>query len=137
MPEYHYESQYIKFNCVSSDLSRRENLIESIEAQTGLGVTESNYIYCYKHVRANLSSLHDSNYIYKMNDWNHAENSNEDSKVSCGSGLHVSHKHYWNGNSGKKVLFCKVHLDDILAVQEGKIRCRKLFVLESCIGKVY
>jgi len=124
---------YVKYNVVKSDLST--NLIENIEAQTGLKVF-NNEVYCYKHVRENLSSLHYPNFIYTVGEYVEAHNPDL-SDSSCSSGLHVSSPHCWNFNGGKKVLFCKVSLNDIITVQQGKIRCKKLFVIGVCDGDVY
>jgi hypothetical protein len=120
---------------VVSDLSLPENLIENIQSQTNLKVFNGE-VYCYKHVREDLSSLYDEKFKYRINEW--AEVSDVDlSNESCAPGLHVSHASYWEGNNGTKVLFCKVRLEDIITVQEGKIRCRKLFVIGVCDGTVY
>ena len=130
-----FENQYIKFSRVVSDLSLPENLFENIRVQTNLGVCNDE-VYCYKHVNDNLSSLHDENFRYKVGEW--IEVTDPDiSNESCAPGLHVSHASYWEGNNGNKVLFCKVRLEDIITVQEGKIRCKKLFVIGVCDGPVF
>ena len=57
----------VRYNSIKNDISLRENLIENIEAQTGLKVFNSE-VYCYKHVDDDLSSLHDNTFIYKINE---------------------------------------------------------------------
>jgi len=82
-----------------------------------------------------MSSMYDKKYIYKIG-INKADEY-DSSHNSCSAGLHVSHASYWNYNGGEKVLFCKVKLEDIITVQEGKIRCKQLEVIGICDGKAY
>ena len=131
------QHQHINFNRVVNDITDiKSNLIENIEAQTGLKCF-NNEIYCYKHVRSDLSSLHDSNFKYTVGEYVTVEDIDLDQTKSCSNGLHVSNAQYWNGRGGEVVLFCRVHVDDIISVQEGKIRCRKLFVIGVCDGQVF
>jgi carbonic anhydrase/acetyltransferase-like protein (isoleucine patch superfamily) len=130
------QNQRIRFNRVINDLTDRANMLENIEAQTGLK-SFNNEIYCYKHVSENLSSLHDANFKYVVGDYVSVYNVDLDPTKSCTTGLHVSNAQYWNGKDATKILFCKVSLDDIIAVQEGKIRCKRLFVIGVCDGLVF
>ena len=129
------QSQHVKFSCVTSDLSQKENIIESIRSQTNLQGF-GDYVIAYKHVRADLSSLYDANFKYVVNEWAIAHDVDE-THASCAPGLHVSHATFWEGNKGKVVLLCKVMIDDIITVQQGKIRCRKLFVMDATDVGVY
>jgi hypothetical protein len=117
-------------------LTDRANLLENIEAQTGLAAINGE-IYCYKHVGENLSSLHDADFKYVIGDYVSVDDVDLDETKSCTTGLHVSNAQYWNGNLGMKRLFCKVSVDDIIAVQNGKIRCKRLFVIGVCDGIVF
>ena len=130
------QNQYVKFNRVINDLTDRANLLENIEAQTGLAAINGE-IYCYKHVGENLSSLHDADFKYVIGDYVSVDDVDLDETKSCTTGLHVSNAQYWNGNLGMKRLFCKVSVDDIIAVQNGKIRCKRLFVIGVCDGIVF
>ena len=103
---------------------------------TGLKSIRS-YVYCYKHVRADLTSLYDPYFQYTIDEYAVAIDPDLDTTASCVSGLHVSNAHYWNNKGGEVVLYCRVHLDDVIAVQEGKIRCSKLFVVSELAGKIY
>lgn len=127
------QHMYAMYGCVATDLSR--DLISNIEAQTGLKCF-NNEVYCYKHVRDDLSSLYDETFKYTVNEWIEVIDPDLSHK-SCVSGLHVSNAQYWNRNGGEMVLFCKVKLEDIITVQEGKIRCKKLFVIGVCDGLVF
>ena len=115
---------------------RTNNTIFSdIESQTGLK-SINNEVFCYKHVRDDLTSLYDKGFKYIVGEY--AEAINPDiSSESCASGLHVSNAQYWNGNNGGKIIFCKVRIDDIITVQRGKIRCKRLFVIGVCDGDVF
>jgi hypothetical protein len=55
----------------------------------------------------------------------------QDSSVSCGRGLHFSHLYYrsWTNDGNYKFLAAEIDVNDIIAVQEGKVRCRKAFIL--------
>lgn len=75
-----------------------------------------------------MTSLHDPKFQYKVGEWIEAKEIDESDKP-CAAGLHVSHATYWENQLGKAILYCKVNLDDIITVQVGKIRCRKLFVV--------
>lgn len=129
------EEMRVTYSVTDCNLLDRENLAANIESQTGLKVFNGE-VYCYKHVRKDLSSIYDANFKYVPNTWACAEFVDQ-SNESCAAGLHVSNAHYWNGQGGQKVLFCKVKLEDIITVQEGKIRCSKLFVIGVCDGPVF
>jgi len=131
------QSQHIKYNRVISDITDiKHNLAENIEAQTGLVVFNTE-LYCYTYVREDLSSLHDSELKYTVGEYISVDNVELDQTVSCASGLHVSNAQYWNSQGGGVRLLCKVNLNDIIAVQEGKIRCKRLFVIGVCDGVVF
>ena len=129
------QEMYIKFSHVTKDLLDAKNIRMNIMAQTNFQTINSE-IFCYKHVRKDLSSLHDSNFKYKVGEWIEAKDVEESNK-SCASGLHVSHASYWENRGGEVVLLCKVKIEDIITVQQGKIRCRKLFVIGVCESEVF
>ncbi len=128
------ESAIVQFGRVITNIHLKENLIESIESQTNLKVFNGE-VYCYKHVRADMSSIYDKKYIYKIGI--NKVDEYDSSSNSSAAGLHVSHASYWNYSEGEKVLFCKVKLEDIITVQEGKIRCKQLEVIGVCDGEAY
>ena len=123
------------FSHTTKDLTKRENILQSIESQTNL-VSVGGYLICFKHVNSDLSSLHDSKFKYVVGAEAVALTPVEDDS-SCASGLHVSNANYWNGMGGTNSIMCRVHLDDIITVQQGKVRCRKLFVVGVCDGDVF
>ena len=129
------ENHFVTYGHVTVDISLKENIVDSITAQTNLAVMDG-LVYAQKHVNKDLSSLYDSTFIYpekglvQIDDY-------EDSKKSCAKGLHVSNRTYWDNNHGKVVLFVTVKLEDIITVQEGKIRCKALTVLGRCEGSAH
>jgi carbonic anhydrase/acetyltransferase-like protein (isoleucine patch superfamily) len=125
----------VPFGYVTKDLSNRDNLNMNIQAQTNLLPT-STFVYAYKHVESDLSSLYDNNFKYVVGEWAEADNPEMSDDV-CAAGLHVSHPSHWNGQDGKNIILCMVMLDDIITVQRGKIRCKRLFVEEVCVGDVF
>ena len=125
------ENMKVSFSRVKSDLTKRENLQENIKAQTGL-IALNNSVICFKQVNPDMSSLHDPKFFYKLHEYTEASNPDM-SNVSCASGLHFSNATYWEKNAcdDSIYLMCKVELDDIITVQEGKIRAKKCFVVEK------
>ena len=118
---------------MTSDLS--EDLIQSIRSQVNLEVIDD-FVYCYKHVTADLTSLYDSNFQYVIGEWVEADNCDLSNK-SCAAGLHTSGATYWEGQGGSVVLLCKVKLEDIITIQHGKIRSKRLFVIGKSNSKVF
>lgn len=129
--------QSIQFNGVISDITDiSNNLIENIEAQTGLKVVNKE-LYCYKHVRSDLSSIFDKRFKYKIGEYAIEPRTDDDQTSYTGPGLYVSNAQKFNGQGGEKILLCKVHIDDIVSIQNGDIRCKKLFVIDICDGLVF
>lgn len=125
------ESMAISEGCVTQDLSR--DLKESIRCQTGLGVF-NNKIVAYKQVNKDLTSLYDSDFQYKVGETIETEITryDMDSRISCGSGLHFSNMNYWTKSADPRntaFLMAEIDLNDVIAVQEGKIRCKKAKIL--------
>lgn len=122
-----------------SDLS---DLRKSIMFQTGLMADSSGDIICYKLVNKDMTSLRTKEFKYHLglvttgiNITDYVKRNGELSKVSCGPGLHFSHATYWLENekshSQRMMLICRVNLRNIIAVQEGKIRATKCYVLDA------
>jgi carbonic anhydrase/acetyltransferase-like protein (isoleucine patch superfamily) len=129
------ESHYI-IGPLSSDITEGKNVPEAVYAQTGIK-PEGDKVILFKSVKKTekenvFSSLHDPNFLYKVGDLSEVPDASENPKLSCGPGLHVSHYTYWDHKCKEAHLKCEVQLEDILAVQQGKIRCRTLKVIESC-----
>jgi hypothetical protein len=125
------ENQRISFGELLVDITNNQNKEASIKVQTGLDVDSDGFVHCYKSVFSDLTSLHDSNFQYKIGEWAEEPNTDPDHTASCASGLHFSHMTYWR-NRGT-FLYCKVHIDDIVAVQDGKFRARKAFVIDKIV----
>jgi hypothetical protein len=56
----------------------------------------------------------------------------DESNASCASGLHFSNSNYWNCSKNIKestFLIARIKIEDIITVQEGKIRCRKAEII--------
>lgn len=125
------ENMAISDGCVTQDLSH--DLKESIRCQTGLGVF-NNKIIAYKQVWKDLTSIYDPFFKYKVGETIEAAIKEEDldKEKSCGSGLHFSNMNYWTKPADPRdtaFLMAEIDLDDVIAVQEGKIRCKKAKIL--------
>lgn len=122
-----------KENCITNAIMFKNNLEEQIRCQTGL-IPCNGEIIAYKMVRSDLTSFFDKAFQYKIGEWAEAKVVDE-SEDSCGGGLHFSNATYWDKHnpeitSGKATyLIAKIKLEDIITVQQGKIRCRKAFIL--------
>jgi hypothetical protein len=107
-----------------------KNIKESIRCQTGLGVFNDEVII-YKQVRKDLRSFYDEKFVYKVGEMVEADNL-EISNESCARGLHGSNMNHWNNSESienSTFLAIKVQLEDVITVQEGKIRFKKGLVL--------
>lgn len=117
---------------INNGVIYKDTIEEQIKCQTGL-IPCNGEVIAYKIVKPNLSSAYDENFKYKIGEWVEAENVDESNR-SCSAGLHFSNATYWDSHffkfEGKPVyLIARINLKDIITVQEGKIRCRKAFIL--------
>lgn len=115
---------------LKTQINDTDYLIESIRVQTGI-IPVNGEIIAYKQVRKNLSSLYDSEFVYRIGEVVSVPDAEESNK-SCASGLHFSNANYWNGHVDvlhTTFIIAKIKLEDIITVQQGKIRCRKAFIL--------
>lgn len=123
------QAQKVITSTCATDLIK--DLSESIRAQTGL-IPFNGQVIAYKQVRKDLTSFHDPCFQYKVGEWAVVSNA-EESTRSCASGLHFANAGYWNnhheGILDSTFLVARINLDDIITVQQGKIRCRKAFIL--------
>lgn len=122
------EQKVITSTC-ATDLTK--DLSESIRTQTGF-IPFNGQVIAYKQVCKDLTSFHDNCFQYKVGEWAVAQNA-EESTRSCASGLHFANAGYWNdhheGILDSTFLIARINLEDIITVQQGKIRCRKAFIL--------
>lgn len=130
------QKQYVNYGAIDKDLTNPENIRESILHQTGIFVMDDGNFYAYKRVLGSdkttkgknaYPSCQNPNFYYVLDFIAKAKNPNPNPLASCSSGLHVSHPMYWN--DGSTMLLCKCNINDVLAVQEGKIRLSQLKVV--------
>lgn len=122
------EHQRVTSGTVTTDLSK--NLTESIRCQTGL-LPINNKVIAYKQVRKDLTSFYDNSFQYKIGEFVEVEDYDTSNK-SCTTGLHFSNSNYWNSFENiqdSTFIAAEISLDDIITVQEGKIRCKRAFIL--------
>ena len=125
------EEMKVNYSKIISDL--RTDIAASLRGQCNL-LLEGNKIRAYKIVNKDLTSIHDKNFIYKMGEVAEVENPNE-TNASCASGLHFSNLTYWddcvNDYFNKVYLIAEIDVNDIITIQNGKIRCRKAKILNA------
>ena len=82
----------------------------------------------------NLTSLFDENFVYRIGEIAEVKNPDK-SHASCASGLHFSNLTYWDDNvqkyKDKTYLVAEINVEDIITVQQGKIRCKKAKILDK------
>ena len=126
------ERAIVQYSRLKTDL--RQDLRASLRCQCNL-IPENDKVIAYKLVYNNLRSLYDINFIYEIGKTAICENPAEDNS-SCAAGLHFSNLTYWDNrcyNYLDKLVYLKaeINLDDIITIQEGKIRCRKAKILSE------
>lgn len=122
------QQQSVIVSGCATDLTK--DLSESIRAQTGL-IPFNGQVIAYKQVHKNLTSIYDDKFQYKVGEWAIEPNA-EESNESCAPGLHFANAGYWNKSHDiidSTFLIARINLEDIITVQDGKIRCRKAFIL--------
>lgn len=126
------QNQYVFYGIVTEDLSKTENLVKSIKAQCNL-LAIDNKVIAYKLVRPDLTSFFDKSFHYEVGKEIEVKDCEESNK-SCASGLHFSNPIYWEKkcrNEEYVYLEAEIDLNDIITVQQGKIRCRKAKILRA------
>ena len=126
------EDAKIQFSRLKTDL--KEDLKASLRCQCNL-IPEDGKVIAYKLVYKNLRSLYDKNFVYKIGEFAVCEDPKEDSS-SCSAGLHFSNLTYWDNRCNEyleELVYLKAEIDlqDIITIQEGKIRCRKARILSK------
>ena len=110
------------------------NVKESLRCQLGI-IPIDNKIIAYKLVNNDLTSIHDHNFKYVVGEYAVVENPNMSNKV-CSSGLHFSTATYYDLKvtyNTRTILVAEIELDDIITVQNGKIRCKRAKILDSYV----
>jgi len=130
-----YGRALIKYsNAIRRDI--REDLIQYIAASLRVYPIKGKY-YLYKRVNkvkeGVYKSIWDSDFIYKLGEYAEAKKVKEDFLISCDSGLHVSTADYWH--EGDTLIAVEVDIKDIITCMEGKLRVRKLKVIDEIWSK--
>lgn len=125
------EKMLVSYSKIDTDL--RTDIAASLRGQCNLLLIK-NKVIAYKIVNRNLTSLYDKNFIYKIGEIAEVENPDE-SNASCASGLHFSNLTYWDDNvqkyKDKTYLVAEINVEDIITIQQGKIRCKKAKILDK------
>jgi len=106
-----------------------KNINISLKSQLGVSFIK-NKVILYKRVNKiserKYASCYDSNFIYE--DGKIVTVKNPDlSNNSCSTGIHLSTSSYWN--QGDTLIACEVNKDDVITIQQGKVRCKKCKVI--------
>ncbi len=110
----------------------KDDFITYIAASLNVFPLKGKY-YLYKRVNKIKDgiyvSLYDGTFIYKDGETAEVENPDMDFKLGCSTGLHVSTADYWP--VGDTLIIVEVDINDIITCMEGKLRVRRLKVLEE------
>jgi len=120
------ERQWIRFGYCT-----KYTLVDLLRCSLGVNPTASGYIYVYKRVNIDYTSEHDNTFVYPQSGLVEAKEYDSDPTKSCASGLHFSTNEYWpiEDETKQRMLVARVHIDDIIACQEGKIRVKRAEIL--------
>jgi carbonic anhydrase/acetyltransferase-like protein (isoleucine patch superfamily) len=123
------QNQHVCSGVVKTDLSK--DLAASIRLQCNLPVI-NNKVVAYKLVRPDFTSFYDTNFKYEVGKIIEAE-SYDLTLQSCAAGLHFSNLNYWESaiRGDFICLEAEIDLDDVITVQEGKIRCKRAKILRA------
>lgn len=125
------EKMDVSYSKIITDL--RTDIAASLRGQCNL-LLEGNKVRAYKMVNKDLTSFHDKNFTYKIGEVVEVENPDE-TNASCASGLHFSNLTYWDHHVcdyfNKIYLVAEIDVNDIITIQQGKIRCRKAKILNA------
>ena len=125
------EEMLVSYSKIDTDL--RTDIAASLRGQCNLLLIK-NKVIAYKIVNRNLTSLFDKNFVYKIGEIAEVKNPDK-SHASCASGLHFSNLTYWDDNiqkyKDKTYLVAEINVEDIITIQQGKIRCKKAKILDK------
>ena len=130
-----YGNAYVSGNArvVTGYINANKTIIDNLRAQCFVTPSPDGTMVMYKRVNTKengvYASCYDPRFLYRDGDVAIVEHPDE-SDESCAPGIHVSHPLYWD--EGDTLIAVRVHIDDVITVQQGKARCRKVTV----IGKV-
>ncbi len=131
--------QHIQFGTVTTDLLGTKDWVGALYAELGI-VPNDNKIVLYKRVWSTddesvFKSDYDRNLLYKIGKISRVRKVDEDIFKSCTRGLHFTSLEFVNRHKGNTILECEVDVDDIVTVQDGKVRARKCKVLRVYKGE--
>lgn len=100
----------------------------SFMVQIGFYPTDEFVLYkkVKKISKGRYASCFDRNFIYEDGKEVKVEKPDFSNK-SCSSGIHLSNPFYWE--RGDTIIACQVKWDDVITIQEGKVRVKKCYVI--------
>ena len=126
------ESISLSFGHTVVDVSNNNNLRILLLNSLNVVPNKDGKITLYKKVNKidnkTFKSNYDMSFIYMIGKISKASKWDE-SMRSCAEGLHVSTTTYWN--EGDSLIEVEVALEDIICVQQGKVRCKQLKVIRE------
>ena len=126
------ESISLSFGHTVVDVSNNNNLRILLLNSLNVVPNKDGKITLYKKVNKidnkTFKSNYDMSFIYMIGKISKASKWDE-SMRSCAEGLHVSTPTYWN--EGDSLIEVEVALEDIICVQQGKVRCKQLKVIRE------
>jgi carbonic anhydrase/acetyltransferase-like protein (isoleucine patch superfamily) len=123
------EQWYIHFGSFGKKLTKSDILLGNTNTLPVNGI-----VRLYKTVTKDLLDFHTRSLQYPQSGIVCCEDFDE-TTASCAKGLHFSGPDFWYDkvlSHDGIVLAADIHMDDIITIQEGKVRCKKATIIGKC-----
>lgn len=88
------------------------------------------YYYLFKRINKDRTSEYDSSFVYgPPGSYVEVKDADNEWDNSCSTGIHASTANYYLPSPNHVHIALKIHIDDIITCQEGKVRCRRAQVM--------
>ena len=122
-----YYRQKVTYGGLKIDVFKTKNWAQALYNLYGI-YPINNKVTLYKRIRNDWCSFHDATFKYPKQGFVEATNYNVDIQESCAKGLHFADPDYWNGG-GTILIAAEIELNEIITIQDGKVRCKKAYIL--------
>jgi hypothetical protein len=131
--------QRIRYGTVTTDLLGTKDWAGALYAEFGI-VPEDGKVILYKRVfktkfKNVFKSVYNDDFHYLIGKKAIETDVDEDVMNECGKGLHFTSLEFISFHIGNTIIECEVALEDIITVQNGKVRARKCKVIRKFIRK--
>jgi len=125
-----YGEAWVQYSELTKDI--REDLIQYIACSLGIYPAQGKYVLykkVYKIAKGKYTSLSDPDIIYKDGKTTEVRDYDPNFETSCSAGIHCSTPFYWK--KGDTLIAVEVKVEDVITCMAGKVRAKKVKVLEE------